>query len=266
MKVSFIGGGNMGEAILAALIANKLSAPEEIAVSDISSERRETLKEKYGVFTTASNLEAASRGDIVLLAVKPQHLEPVLTEMAGKLRPAQLVLSIVAGRKIASLREGLKHEAVLRAMPNTPAQIGKGITVWTTAEGVTDDQSEAARALLGVMGQAIYTHDENVLDMATALSGSGPAYVFMFLDALIDAGVSIGLTPGMARALTYQTVLGSTEYAERSGGDLDALRRMVTSPGGTTAAAVTVLNIGFFSLVIKQAVDAAYQRAKELGS
>ena len=266
MKVSFIGGGNMGEAILAALITNKLSTPEEIAVSDVSSDRQALLKEKYGVFTTAANAEAAARGDIVVLAVKPQHLDPVFADLSGRLRPGQLVLSIIAGRKIASLSQGLKHQSVLRAMPNTPAQIGKGITVWTASEGVTDDQSEAARALLGVMGQAIYTHDEAVLDMATALSGSGPAYVFMFLDALIDAGVSIGLTPGMARALTYQTVLGATEYAERSGGDLDALRRAVTSPGGTTAAAVTVLNIGFFSLVIKQAVQAAYERAKELGS
>jgi pyrroline-5-carboxylate reductase len=265
MKVSFIGGGNMGEAILSALIARKLSGTEDIAVSDVSPERRAYLNEKYGIFTTDSNTEAAARGEVVVLAVKPQNLDAVMHGLAGQLKESQLVLSIIAGKKIGTLRDGLKHKAIVRAMPNTPAMIGRGMTVWTSTEEATDDQQDFARQILEVMGHAVFTHDEGVLDMATAVSGSGPAYVFLFLYCLIQAGRNIGLTPGLARTLAFETVLGSAEYAMQSDKDLETLVKQVASPGGTTAAALEVFDMGFFPMVINQAVEAAYKRAKELG-
>jgi pyrroline-5-carboxylate reductase len=265
MRVSFIGGGNMGEAILAALIAKNLAGPEEVAVSDVSADRREHLKEKYGVFVTEDNALAASRGEVVVLSVKPQQLAEAMAPLSGKLAPGQLVLSIVAGSKIQAIKEGLGHAAIARAMPNTPAQIGKGMTVWTVSGETTEAQDELARKILGVMGHAVYTHDEAVLDMATAVSGSGPAYVFLFIESLVQAGRKIGLTPGLARTMAFQTVLGAAEYAYQSDRDLESLIRQVASPGGTTAAALHVLELGFFTTVIKQAVEAAYQRAKELG-
>ncbi len=255
----------MGEAILSSLLAKKMVGPEDIAVSDVSSQRRDFLKQKYCVFTTDSNMEAASRGTVIVLAIKPQNLDAVMGDLSGKLNESQLVLSIIAGRRIDTLRKGLQHNAIVRAMPNTPAQIGKGMTVWTSTEETTEDQEEDARAILNVMGHAIYTHDEKVLDMATAVSGSGPAYVFQFIEALIHGGTAIGLTPGLARTLAYQTVFGAAEYAYQSDKDLDTLIRMVASPGGTTNAALAVLEQGFFSEILRQAIEAAYERAKQLG-
>ena len=265
MKVSFIGGGNMGEAILAALISKKLAAPGDIAVADAAAERRAYLAEKYGVYTTESNPDAAALGDTLILAVKPQHLSEVASGLAGRLRPGQLVVSIIAGKSIERLRKGLKHDAIVRAMPNTPAQIGLGMTVWTATEGVTGAQRADAEAIMRVMGHAVYTGDEAILDMATAVSGSGPAYVFLFMESLIQAGVDIGLPAELSRTLVFNTVLGSAEYARRSELGLEPLRQLVTSPGGTTAAALRVFEDGFFTQVIKQAVAAAYKRAHELG-
>ncbi len=255
----------MGEAILAALINNKLATPEDIAVADAKAERRDYLNQKYGVFTTDSNLEAASRGDIIILAVKPQNLDEVAGEMAGKLRKNQLILTIIAGKKTSAITQGFKHKAVVRAMPNTPAQIGQGMSVWTATDAVTDRQREDAQSILGAMGKAVYTPREEVLDMATAISGSGPAYVFSFMEALIKASGNIGMPEEMARALVFQTLSGSTEFARQSGKGREELRRNVTSPGGTTAAALKVFEEGGFDPLVAKAVSAAFNRAKELG-
>lgn len=266
MKISFIGGGNMGEAIIASLIIHKLVRPEDISVADINSERQIYLKQKYGLFATDSNLEAAVRGEAVLLAVKPQQLDEVAQELKGSLKNDQFIISIIAGKKLSVLRQGLGHELIVRAMPNTPAQIGRGMTVWTATEPTSAEHRTYAETLLSTMGRAIYTPNEAVLDMATAVSGSGPAYVFLFMEALIAAGQGLGLTPELSRLLTLETVLGATEYARESGKDLDELRRNVTSPGGTTAAALRAFEEGKFTDLIGQAVNAAYQRAQELGS
>lgn len=265
MKVSFIGGGNMGEAILAALLKNGLSQPADIAVSDVKAERLDYLKTTYGIFTTRSNAEAAGRGDVVVLAVKPQNLDDIMSELSGKLKPSQLVLTIIAGKSLETLSQGLKHQAIVRAMPNTPAQIGKGMTVWTATSDVTTVQTEMAKAILGVMGRAVYVGHETYLDMATAVSGSGPAYVFLFMESLIAAAMEIGMPETIAKELVLQTLLGSAEFAQKADKDLAELRRMVTSPGGTTAEALKVLELGEFNALIKRAVAAAYQRAKELG-
>jgi len=265
MKIAFIGGGNMGEAILAALIARNLARPEDVFVADVNNERLAYIKQKYSVFTTGYNPEVAARGEVIILATKPQQMDEAARELKGHLRDNQLVISIIAGKKLTTLCQGLGHKTIVRAMPNTPAQIGQGMTVWTTTEHTPVARRVDAETILGALGHAVYTPDEAVLDMATAISGSGPAYVFLFLEALTQAGQDLGLMPELARFLAFKTVSGATEYAQISNHDLAKLRHNVTSPGGTTAAALKVFEENNFVGLIRQAVAAAYQRAQELG-
>ena len=265
MKIAFIGGGNMGEAMLSAILEEGLSTPQAISVSDIAEARRQHLEQKYGVAVMSSNRQAIDRGDVVVLAIKPQNLVEVMTELNGQLKPAQLVLSIIAGARIETLCLGLNHNCVVRAMPNTPAQIGEGMSVWAATPEVTELQKGWAGSILGAMGKEIYVDDEKYIDMATAVSGSGPAYIFLFMESLVDAAVHIGLPRGMAQELVLETILGSGHFVQRSGKPLVELRRMVTSPGGTTAEALLQLEKGGFSELVKQAVRAAYNTAKRLG-
>lgn len=265
MKIAFIGGGVMGEAILSAILEKKLSTREAISVSDVSEERRQYLRQKYGVNVTGDNRAAAAGGEVVLLAVKPQHLPGVMADLKGQLKPKQLVLSIVAGARIDTLRRGLNHNAIVRTMPNTPAQVGEGMTVWTVTAEVSRQQKEWAEAILRTIGQEIYVDDEKYLDMATAVSGSGPAYFFLFVEALVEAAVSIGLPRDTAEKLVLQTMLGSGQLLKKSGKPPAELRRMVTSPGGTTAEALLRFEKGGFVDLVQQAVAAAYKKAKELG-
>ena len=266
MKIAFIGGGNMGEAMLAAVLEKGLSTPEAVSVSDVKGGRRESLKSRYGVVVTQSNREAADSKDVVVLAVKPQNLSEVMSELYGCLKPAQLVLSIIAGASINSLCRGLGHRRIVRAMPNTPAQVGAGLSAWTATAEVTKEQKGWARSILEAMGREIYFDDEKYLDMATAVSGSGPAYFFLLAESLIDAAVHIGLPPDAARELVLPTMLGSALLIQKSGKTPGELRQNVTSPGGTTAQALQILEAAGFSDLIKEAVRAAYKRAKELGS
>jgi pyrroline-5-carboxylate reductase len=265
MKIAFIGGGNMGEAMLAAVIEDGLVKAEAIWVSDVSQDRRKALVQKYGVAALASNLEAVSGKEIVVLAVKPQNLAEVTAELKGKLKAGQVVLSIIAGASIDTLSRGLKHDAIARAMPNTPAQIGEGMSVWTATPQVTGEEKGLVGAILGAMGAEIYVDDEKYIDMATAVSGSGPAYFFLMVEALVEAAAAIGLPSDMARQLAVQTMLGSGHLIERSGVAPAELRRRVTSPGGTTARALEQLEKGQFTELVKRAVQAAYDRARELG-
>jgi pyrroline-5-carboxylate reductase len=225
------------------------------------------LAETYGISTSASNCQAATEADVLVLAIKPQHLDEVMAELKGKLKAGQRVLSIIAGKNMATLAEGLGHRSIVRAMPNTPAQIGKGITVWTAMPlKVSAAQREKAVAILSVMGEQVYVGYETYLDMATAVSGSGPAYVFLFMEHLMAAAVKIGLPADLARLLVMQTVLGSAAYAAGSERELSELRQMVTSPGGTTAAALKVFDEGQLDKLVARAVTAAFSRAQELGS
>ncbi len=265
MKIAFIGGGNMGEAMLSALLDKGLGASKDISVSDVVEARRKHLKQKYGVRVVSSNLGALSGSDVVVLAIKPQNLVGVMAELSGQLEPAQLVLSIIAGARIDTLRRGLKHSCVVRAMPNTPAQIGEGMSVWTATDEVNEQQKAWASSILGAMGREIYVDDEKYLDMATAVSGSGPAYVFLFMESLVNAAVDIGLPQDIAQELVLGTVLGSGHFAQKSDKELAELRRMVTSPGGTTAEALLQFEKGKFADLVKRAVKAAYNKAKELG-
>lgn len=265
MKLSFIGGGAMGEAILSAILEKGLSTPQDVCVSDINEARLRHLEQKYSVAVMNNNRLAVDKGDIVVLAIKPQNLAEVVAELGGQLKPTQLVLSIITGARINTLCQGLNHRHIVRVMPNTPAQIGEGISVWTATAEVTEPQKRQASSILSTMGKEIYVDNENYLDMATAVSGSGPAYFFLFVESLIESAVQIGLPHDVAEQLVLQTMLGSGHLIQKSGKTPAELRRMVTSPGGTTAEAMLQFKKGEFSNLVKQAVTAAYNKAKELG-
>ena len=263
MRITFIGGGTMGEAMVKRLLDKEIARPQDIVIYDVSSVRLELLNKEYGVSTVADNGKATDGADLIVLAVKPQNLSQAMGEMKH-LSPEQLVLSIVAGASLSSLCQGLTHSSVIRAMPNMPAQIGEGMTVWTATTDVNDKQKELVHSVLGALGEEIYVADEKYLDMATALSGSGPAYVFLFIEALIDAGVHIGLPRDIAQKLVIQTVLGSTYAVQRANKHPAELRNMVTSPGGTTTEALIRLEKGGFRSLLLEAVAAVYDKAKHL--
>jgi pyrroline-5-carboxylate reductase len=265
MRISFIGGGVMAEAILAAVLDAGLAAADEVGIGEPVGARRAHLHAEYGVSVTGDNLDALEGADLVVLAVKPQSLPKVMADLGPGLGERHVVLSIVAGARMKTLVEGLGHAAVIRVMPNTPAQIRSGMTVWTASPEVPEDAVAATRAVLATLGEEFYVEDEKLVDMATAVSASGPAYVFLFIESLIDAGVYLGMSREMARKLVIQTVLGSTRLVDESGKHPAELRDMVTSPGGTTAEALLAFERGGFRGVILDAVAAAYERSRALG-
>lgn len=265
MKIAFIGGGTMGEAMLSAILSHKLTTPADITVSEPDQARRQKLQANYRVNTVTSNPAAVQQADIIILSIKPQTLPEVLPELRGKLFASQLVMSIIAGAKIAAIASGLNHRCLVRVMPNTPAQIGEGASVWTATPSVTTQQRAWTKSILAVMGEEIFIEDEKLLDAVTAVSGSGPAYVFLFIETLTSSAIAIGLPPDMAEKIVLQTLLGSGHLLQKSGKGPAELRHMVTSPGGTTAAAIAKLEAGGFTELIKQAVAAAYERSLELG-
>lgn len=264
-RITFIGSGVMAEAIIAGLIRQNLTDPGQLSASGPRAERGEELKRKYGVVPFTDNAAAASRADVVVLSVKPQRLERVICGLQGVIAPHALVLSIVAGATIQKISTELDHPNVVRAMPNTPAQIGEGITVWTASPAVTPQQVELSRSILSALGDEVYVEEENYLDMATALSGTGPAYVFLFLEALIDAGVHLGLPRRIAEQLVVGTTRGSVDFYAINKLHPAALRNQVTSPGGTSAAALYYLEKAGFRTALSRAVWAAYERSQELG-
>ena len=255
----------MAEAILKGVLTSGLAGPDDISVGEPRADRREFLANEYGVKNHPGNPEAAAEADLVVLAVKPQDLTHVFAQLGPTMVPGQAALSIVAGAKISTLSQGLSHGAVIRVMPNTPAQIGCGMSLWTCSQDVDEDLKELARSILATIGVEMYVDDEKYLDMATALSASGPAYVFLFIEALIDAGVYVGLPRDMARTLALQTVYGSTRLVLESGRHPAELKDMVVSPGGTTAEGLQVLEKGGLPGVIVEAVDAAYRKSIKLG-
>ena len=265
MKMAFIGGGKMAEAILHGVSSAKLAAPDDISVGEPVAERREYLADRFGIRTNADNLEMAHQADLVVFSVKPQDLGPVLGQMNGYLNSTQASLSIVAGAKMETLSAGFGHQSVVRVMPNTPAQVGAGMTLWTCSESVGSSLREMTKSVLGTIGQEVYVSDEKYMDMATALSASGPAYVFLFIEALIDAGVYLGMPRDMSRTLALQTVFGSTKLVMDTGLHPAELKDMVVSPGGTTAEALRVLENEGVPAAIVSAVDAAYKKSVQLG-
>jgi pyrroline-5-carboxylate reductase len=263
--IAFIGSGMMADAIIRGLLSQKILEPKQIIASGPRAERAEKLTKKHSIRVTTDNTVAAEDGQIVVLAVKPQVLKEVMPEIRGHLRRQDLVLSVIAGMPIEVIANGLAHAPVARAMPNTPAQIGQGITVWTVTPEVNEEGKNQARIILGSLGQEVFVEDEDYLDMATALSGTGPAYVFLLMEAMIDAGVHMGFSRRVAKQLVFQTMRGSVEYAALSDKHVAELRNQVTSPGGTSAEALYHMEKGGLRTVISRGIWAAYQRSIALG-
>jgi pyrroline-5-carboxylate reductase len=252
LQITFIGPGVMAEAMIAGLIRKNMAGPDKISAAGPRLERLDELNNKYQIAVYESNAEAARQAEVVVLSVKPQRLGRVLEGLKGSIRPEALVLSIVAGATLDKISRALEHEAVVRSMPNTPAQIGEGITVWTAAAAASPSQLEVARQILSALGEEEFVEEESYLDMATALSGTGPAY---------------GFPRRLAEKLVAQTLRGSVNYYTRSSDPqhLAALRNQVTSPGGTSAAALYYLEKAGFRTAISRAIWAAYERSQQLG-
>jgi pyrroline-5-carboxylate reductase len=265
VKLGFIGGGVMGEAIIAGVLNKGLARPADIAACDVAPGRRDHLAKTYGVRVSEDAATASDGNDLVLLAVKPQEFPQAGRSLAGGLNGKQTVMSIMAGVTVDSIRSTLRHDAVIRAIPNTPAQIGEGMTVWTATNAVAEEARENVRNVLSVLGRELYVADEKYVDMATAVSSSGPAYVFLVIEALIDAAVHIGLRREMAAPMVLQTVLGSARYALETGKHPAELRNQVTSPGGTTTEGLLALEEAGVRAAFIEAVEAAYEKTKELG-
>jgi pyrroline-5-carboxylate reductase len=263
-RLGVIGTGVMAESMLAGLLRNELIDARHVLCSHPRAARREQLEASYGVRTTDDNAVAAREADVLLLAVKPQMLPSVSDELRGILPPEQLVISIIAGASTAALGEALEHPAIVRSMPNTPAQIGQGVTVWYATASVDAQGKVRTRAILSALGREFEVHDERQVAMATAVSGTGPTYIFMFIEALTDAAVHLGFPRHVARELVLDTMQGSAAFALNSGKHVAELRDMVTSPGGTSAEALYQLERGRLRTVVSDAVWAAFDRTLHL--
>ena len=265
VNVAFVGAGAMGTAMIGGLLSRQDLEPNRITASDRHRERLADIRDQFEITTTLNNRTVVKNADVVVLSVKPQVLPDVLAELKGHIKSGALVVSIVAGATITSIATGLGHKAIVRTMPNTPAQVGEGMTVWTATSEVSDRQRTQAGAIVAALGQQLFVEEESFLDIATAISGSGPGYVFLMMEALIDAAVHLGFSRADARVLVLQTIRGSAIYAQQQPVHPAELRNRVTSPGGTTAEALYQLEKGSFRTVVSKAVNAAYKRSVVLG-
>ncbi len=266
VRLGFIGAGVMAESMIAGLLAKAIVQPTQIVASHPRPDRQSRLVDRFGINVVASNEEAAGESDLVVLTVKPQVLATVMSDLKGRLTSSQVVVSILAGASLGSLQRGLGHEGVIRVMPNTPAQIGQGMSVWCGTHDVSDERRRQVKAVLAALGEEIEVDTEKYVDMATALSGTGPTYVFMMMEALIDAGVHMGFPRRLAEEIVLQTVSGSVAFARHSGKHMAELRNMVTSPGGTSAEAIYQMEKGGLRTVLSKAAFAAYQRTQTLSA
>jgi pyrroline-5-carboxylate reductase len=265
-RIAFVGAGVMAESMIAGLLKDSMIPPGHIVASHPRADRRQKLEERFAIQTAEGNREAAQAADLVVLTIKPQVLKAVMRQLFGSLSPDQVVVSVIAGAPIDVLMDGLGHEAIVRVMPNTPAQVGQGMSVWSTTPGVTEQQQGRVQSLLRALGEELWVEEEKYVDMATALSGTGPTYVFLMMEALIDAGVHMGFPRRIAEQIVLQTVSGSVAFARDSGKHMAELRNMVTSPGGTSAEAIYQMEKGGLRTVFSRAVYAAYQRTQVLAS
>lgn len=263
VKVAFIGGGNMAGSLIGGLISHGC-APEQFRVADPDPSRRDRLRRSFGIEATADNRAAAEGADVVVLATKPQVASVALRSLAPAIGES-LHLSVMAGIREADVRRWLDSEGpIVRAMPNTPALLGCGVTGMHAGASVTDDQRELAEGVMRASGAVVWVEEESLLDPVTAVSGSGPAYFFLLMEAMTSTGIEMGLDPEAARLLTQETALGAARMALESDADVGELRQRVTSPGGTTAAAMEVLKSRDVPEAIRAAVRAARERAAEL--
>ena len=264
-KVGFIGGGNMGEALIKGVLAANLVPPEAIYASDVRIERLRSLDQQYGVQLTEDNAELVRQADIVILAVKPQIMAPVVRQIASAVTRKKLLISIAAGVSTATIRAALGKDArLIRVMPNTPALVLEGVTAIAKAEGLEPGDLDTAGEIFSAVGRVV-TLDEDLMDAVTGLSGYGPAYVAIVVESLADGGVRMGLDRITAMTLATQTVLGAAKLMLETGMHPGALKDMVSSPGGTTIAGIAALEEGGLRHNLIRAVERATQRSRELG-
>ena len=264
--IGFLGTGNMAEALIKGLIAAGVVEPQQIHGSDPRRERCDEMKARYGIHATTNNADVVRHAEIVVLSVKPQILPKVLDEVAPYLKPSALVISIAAGVPVSAIEPRLPEGTrVVRTMPNTPALVGAGATAIAAGQHAKDEDVEATRGIFDAVGMTVVL-DESQLDAVTGLSGSGPAYVFLIIEALSDAGVKMGLSRYNAQALAAQTVLGSAKLLIETNEHPGRLKDMVTSPGGTAIAGLHTLEAGGLRTTLINAVEAATNRSRELGA
>ncbi len=264
--ISIIGTGNMGEALVSGLISSNSTAAENIICTDIREDQLESVKEKYGVTVTTNNLDAVKASEIIIYAVKPQIIAPVLVETASKLDMSKLVISIAAGVPLAAIESCLKKKLrLIRVMPNIAAFVKESATVVAAGENASQDDVKMAMAIFDSMGKTIFLKENVLMDAITGLSGSGPAYIYLIVDALADAGVKMGLARQDALFLATQTVLGSAKLLMETKEHPGRLKDMVTSPGGTAIAGIHTLEKGGLRTTLMNAVEAATKRSQELG-
>lgn len=263
-RIAIVGAGVMAEAMVAGLLSQQMLPAQNIVASHPREDRRVRLEAKHGIRVVEHNADAVRDADLILLTVKPQVMHTVTAELAEVLQPEQTVISIAAGTSVAQLQTGLNHQAIVRVMPNTPAQIGEGMAVWYAVPEVGEEARSRVRLALGALGMELEVEDEKYVDMATALSGTGPTYVFLMMEALVDAGVHMGFPRRIAEQIVMQTVGGSVSYARESGKHLAELRNMVTSPGGTSAEAIYQMEKGGLRTILSKSVYAAYKRTQSL--
>ncbi len=263
--LAFIGGGNMASSLVGGLIADGWD-PASIRVADTSAQQLERLSQRFPVTTTTDNRAAIAQADVIVLAVKPQSMQAVAQQLADDINQQQaLVISIAAGIRESTLRTWLgANTAIVRTMPNTPAMVQSGATALFANPAVNEEQRSIAESILRAVGVAIWVDDEALMDAVTALSGSGPAYFFLFMEALQKAGCELGLPARTAHLLTLQTAFGAAKMALESTEDAATLRRRVTSPGGTTERAISVLQDGGFEALVSKALQSAAARSREL--
>jgi len=264
-KIAFLGAGNMAEALVAGIVKAKLSAPEFLLATDISPSRLESLKDRYQILVGAHNLDAVLWANVIILCVKPQVINEVLTEIQSSLSEKQLVISLAAGVPIKGIQEKIGQTIPLvRAMPNTPAVIQEGATALAGCKGLSSEQLQVAQGIFESVGKVVVV-DESLMDAVTGLSGSGPAYVYLAIEALIDGGVRVGLPRNIAHILAVQTVLGAAKMVRETGEHPALLKDRVTSPGGTTIAGLQRLEEGGLRATLIEAIEAATHRSSELG-
>ena len=269
IKLGIVGGGVMGEALLSRLIDQELYHPDNVLVSEPQARQRDALVEKYHVQVTSDNRAAAAASDVLLLAIKPQVFEAVATDLADAQRtqsqqPLPVVISILAGVSLSRLEAAFGCQPVIRAMPNTPATVGAGITAIASGKSVTAQQMQQATAIFQAVGEVVEV-PESLMDAVTGLSGSGPAYVAILIEALADGGVAAGLPRAIASKLALSTVLGTAQLLQESKLHPAELKDRVTSPGGTTIAGVSQLERAGFRSALIEAVQAAKERSQQLG-
>jgi pyrroline-5-carboxylate reductase len=264
-KMVFLGAGNIAEALVSGILKAKLAPPANISATDISQNRLEHFQKRFQIRVGSDNAEETKRSDVILLCVKPQTMDSVLTEIKGNLSGEQLLISVAAGYPLNRIQQHIgKSISLVRAMPNTPAVIQEGVTALAGHSGLPSHHLQLARAIFESVGKVV-TVEESLMDAVTGLSGSGPAYIYLIIEALTDGGVRVGLPRGVASILASQTVVGAARMVLETAEHPAVLKDRVTSPGGTTIAGLQQLETGRLRSTLINAVESATNRSRELG-